>query len=127
MKRTPPKGKRFTADTAREKGRRGGVASGEARRVKRTMREWAELMRDNPAPDKLRKALGEDLTQAGAAVAAMYTESMSGNVQAFRALSDLLGETDAPAVEMLTALGVRNLTDAELASIAGVEDANGKR
>ena len=97
MRRTPPKGKRFTNDTAREKGRRGGVASGEARRVKRTMREWAELMRDNPAPDDVRKALGDDLTQAGAAVAAMYTASMSGNVQAFRALSDLLGETDAEA------------------------------
>ena len=33
-----------SADEAREKGRRGGIASGETRRRKRSMREWAETL-----------------------------------------------------------------------------------
>lgn len=33
-----------TEEEAREKGRRGGIASGEARRRKRSMREWAEVL-----------------------------------------------------------------------------------
>lgn len=33
-----------TEDEAREGGRRGGIASGEARRRKKSMREWAEVL-----------------------------------------------------------------------------------
>lgn len=79
------------AEQAREMGHRGGVASGIARREKRTLRAWAELLRDEPAPDG---AEGE--TNAGAAIVAAYREAQSGNVQAVRFLSELMGEMDAP-------------------------------
>lgn len=87
-----------TKAEARERGRNGGIASGAARREKRTMRRWAELMRDM-APPKWAAKLGE--TNAGAAVASMYAEAMRGNVSAFRALVEVMGEMDTPpAIEV---------------------------
>ncbi len=81
------------ADTerAREMGHKGGVASGVARREKRTLRAWAELLRDQPAPDG---AEGE--TNAGAAIVATYRSAQAGDVSAVRFLSELMGEMDAP-------------------------------
>ncbi len=81
------------ADTerARELGHRGGIASGAARREKRTLRAWAELIRDQPAPDG---AEGE--TNAGAAIVATYRSAQAGDVSAVRFLSELMGEMDAP-------------------------------
>lgn len=80
-----------TSDEARERGRNGGIASGKARREKRSLLNWALAMRDERNPDKNAKP---DDTQAAAAVAAMYREARHGNVSAFRALCDLMQETE---------------------------------
>lgn len=79
------------SERARELGRLGGIASGEARREKRSLRAWAELLRDQPPPDGV-----EGETNAGAAIVATFREAQMGNIQAVRFLSELLGELDAP-------------------------------
>lgn len=112
-----PKGNRITSETARETGRKGGKASGVARRLKRTMREWAEIVRDAPAPDEIR-ARFPGMTNAGAAVVAMFTESMSGNVSAFRALAELMGESQPGADLERAAVRCASLSTAELQAIA---------
>ena len=118
-----PQGKRISAGTdAKERGRKGGKASGRARSVKRSMRQWAEMMRDMPAPAETRAEFGEELTQAGASVAAMYRASVGGDVRAFRAIAELLGEldTDAQRTSEAAARGaiLAKLTDAQLMAIA---------
>lgn len=80
--------------------RNGGIASGKARRAKKTMRELAELMLDSRATGNSRKsarALGsmlddDDLTNAAAVIAGQMRSAMKGNTQAARWLSDLVGE-----------------------------------
>lgn len=80
-----------TTEEARERGRNGGIKSGAARRKKRTMREWAEVLMHMDAPD------GSGETNAAAAVAAMFAEARRGNVAAFKAVAELLREYEAPA------------------------------
>lgn len=80
--------KPFTAETARAAGRKGGLASGAARREQRTLKEYALALRDTPLNGK------PDLTQGGAAVAAMFKQAQRGNVSAFNAIADLLGENE---------------------------------
>ena len=126
--RNMPQGKRIAAGAdARERGRKGGKASGRARSVKRSMRQWAELMRDMPAPENARAEFGADLTQAGAAVAAMYRASVAGDVRAFRALAELLGELDADAQRTADAAArgamLAQLTEAQLLAIANGAEA----
>ena len=87
------------AKKARENGIKGGIASGEAKRAKRTMREWAELLRDMPPPEWARK-LGD--TYGGATVRAIFEAAMTGDVAAFRSLVDLLGEKPAEKFEDIT-------------------------
>ena len=91
-----------STEEARTWGRAGGIKSGEARREKRTMRQWAELMRDLPPPKWAAKTSGVECETYGAAtVAAMYAEAAKGGVQAFRALVETMGETDtAPKVSI---------------------------
>jgi len=122
-----PQGKRIAAGTdARERGRNGGKASGRARSVKRSMRQWAELMRDTPAPDTVQEKLGADLTRAGASVAAMYNAAMAGDVRAFRAVAELLGELDTDAQKTADAAArcamLAKMPEADLLKIAGVAD-----
>lgn len=70
----------------------GGKASGIARRERRTMRQWAELLRDEPANDNT------DMTHGQAAVVAAWREAERGNITAHRFLSELMKEMDAPAI-----------------------------
>ena len=79
-----------TAEEARKRGRAGGIASAAVRQRAKTMREWAEALRDVPAA-------GDGETFAGAAVLAMYKQAAGGNVSAFRALCEVMGETSGVA------------------------------
>ena len=88
-----------SGEEARTKGRAGGIASGKARRKARTMRQWAEILRDLPAP-------GPGETNAGAAVLAMYEKAQGGSVAAFQALADLMGETSSRSTASAQAVNV---------------------
>ena len=99
---------RFKAGEGRaaESGRRGGLASAEAKRERRTLREVAEAFRDLPPPKWARTVAGVACdTYGAAAVAGMFAEAAKGNPTAYRAIIETLGEIDtAPRVDVSSPL-----------------------
>lgn len=96
----------FTSDNAAEMGRRGGIASGEARRRRRSMSELASVMmgqelrgRDAQRVGALFPDLGGEVTQAAAVVAGQVAAARKGSTQAFNALRELEGEQAARDAE----------------------------
>ena len=74
---------------ARERGAKGGKASGIARRKKKTMRELLEIAMELPSGDK---------TTAEAITAALLDKALSGDVKAYEVVRDTLGEN--PKIKM---------------------------
>ena len=72
----------------RENGRKGGIASGQARRRKKTLSELAKMIADNPAPDNTRAKLAkmgisdEDANNNAVVAASIYAKAVKGNMQA---------------------------------------------
>lgn len=96
--------KRATPSEAREYGRRGGIASGEARREKRHLREIVNDLLDRPAVKKggvpLLSPDGEPLTNSAAIVVAMLRKALSGDVKAAEKIMEWSGEAEnKPLVE----------------------------
>lgn len=86
-------------EEAREKGRKGGIASGEARRKKKRMKEQLELLLSldvkHPNARSKMEALGideENMDNQMALLVSMLNEGIKGNVNAFNAIRDTLGE-----------------------------------
>ena len=86
-----------TKEEARERGRKGGIASGIARREKKTFRATLELLLD-------RKLEGSSLTEAVAV--ALFEKAMSGDVKAFQELRDTVGEKPVDKQELSGSLDV---------------------
>ncbi len=82
--------KPFTAEQSREEavknGKRGGIASGEAKRKRKSLREQLELLLEN----------GD--TQESVAVA-LIEKAMKGDVKAFEVIRDTIGEKPVDKVE----------------------------
>ena len=84
-------------EEAKKNGRKGGIASGKARRQKKQMHELVSLMLDSKPTEKQAAALiknfpdleGEDLTIASSMVAGQIKSAINGNTKAFLALNDL--------------------------------------
>lgn len=73
-----------TEDEARSRGRKGGVASGQARRKKASLRAALEILLERR---------GEDgLTGREALAVALYEQALRGDVRAFAELRDTVGE-----------------------------------
>lgn len=89
--------RRLSPSEAREYGRRGGKASGEARRKKADFRKTLNALLtaeiDSPEWTPLLEALGLDSTLESAVNAAMIREALAGNVKAYIAIRDTLGQT----------------------------------
>lgn len=90
--------KRPSSDEARELGRRGGVASGAARRRRKALREAADIFLALPLPDKdevkrLRKlGLGmDDIDVQMGIVARLAQMAMLGDTKAAKLLFDIVG------------------------------------
>ena len=83
---------------SQDEAKKGGIASGEARRKKKTLRELVELFGElgvNPDTRKLMKQLGipEDLmTRKMQPVVALFNKANKGDVSAFNAIRDIIGE-----------------------------------
>lgn len=99
-----------TVDEARELGKKGGKASGEARRKKKLFREAFEDLLSMPVKNKKMvknlEVLGMKVTKQTkvkmAVAAAMVVEAYKGNVKAFIAIRDTIGENQldkAPSAE----------------------------
>lgn len=81
-----------TEAEARDLGRQGGIASGEARRRKRDLKALFEAIREErievKMPDGTRKATTFD----EAAVIAMFQKAIRGDVRAMKLIATILGE-----------------------------------
>ena len=97
--------KTLTPSEAREQGRRGGIASGEARRRKKTLRN--ELL-----------ALLEDDATRGAVCGGLIEKAMKGDARAFQILRDSIGEVP----ESRTAIRTTSYTVEEVAEEPGLGD-----
>ena len=85
---------------AAENGRKGGIASGKAKREKRTWRQIAETIGQMQLHNKkqiqsVKDFLGEltgEATHDDAVIASAYEQAATGNVNAMRFIADLKGE-----------------------------------
>lgn len=98
-------------DEVRELGRRGGIASGAARRRKRSLREAADLYLSLPVTDRRRankllrrKVDPEDIDNQMAMIAGLADAATEGDARAAAVLVKLLGEETPPAGDSDTAL-----------------------
>lgn len=84
--------KPFTSNQSREEaarnGQKGGIASGQSRRQKKTLSELAKMIAENPAPTAAKKKLtkmgisDEDANNNACIVAAVYDKAIKGNMKA---------------------------------------------
>lgn len=77
---------------AREKGRAGGIASGEARRRKKTYREIAQSLRDVQVPVKMPDGGTEQKPLDEAVMLALYKRALKGEPLAVKTLLQIQGE-----------------------------------
>lgn len=93
----------FTSGQSREKaaanGRKGGIASGVAKRKKRTLRELAEIIGSmptkNPKTIAIMEKAGfkpEEMTNDAATMLAMQLKSQAGDVSAAKLLAEMRGQ-----------------------------------
>lgn len=96
-----------TKEEARARGRNGGIASGKSKRRKASLLRCAQMVLEadiTPAiKSQIEKITGEiddeNDTLFTAAAAVIMKEAISGNVQAFRELKDIVKEIDGLCVE----------------------------
>lgn len=110
-----------SSDEARKNGRKGGVASGEARRKKRDLRETLETLlkstlKDEETVSKF-EAFGfkKGMTMQDAISAAMIQQAVKGNVKAFVAIRDTIdpkeGGTESGGVRVIVEGKVQDLSE----------------
>ena len=73
---------------AREKGKKGGIKSGEVRRAKKTMREIADYLMEKEETNEQ----GELITIKEAAMAAAVKKALGGDIKALEFIRDTIGE-----------------------------------
>lgn len=100
-----------TKEEASERGRKGGIASGIARREKKTFRATLELLLD-------RRLEGSSLTGREAVAVALFEKAMSGDVKAFQELRDTVGEkpVDSMQLEAVVDVTTKEQRDAVVAA-----------
>ncbi len=112
-----------SGEEAARNGQKGGVASGESRRRKRSLKEAADLflslrVTDNKTFNKLVKSgvNVEDIDYQMAMVVGLTQKAMKGDAKAAKVLIDMLGETKDEEAQQNT---LEKLDDV-LAEIGGV-------
>lgn len=86
---------------AREMGRKGGIASGAARRRKKSMKQKMQLLLSLPAADNDQAELSamgvdpEDMDNEMVLVKALFLAAAEGDTKAFDRVQDVLGRTVA--------------------------------
>lgn len=97
----------LTREKAREIGKKGGIASGKAKKKKKLIKEQIELLlslplKDEKAKEKL-KELGIDtdnMDNQMAIVISMWKKALKGDVNAFNTLRDTVGEKPIDKMEV---------------------------
>lgn len=86
-----PEGQRFEqGEEQRERARRAGIKSGEVRRARKTLREEFELLLSGDITDKNGKTMNAQTAMS----TAMLKEALKGNVRAYIAIKETLGESE---------------------------------
>ena len=101
-------GDRLSHEEAAKNGSKGGKASGEARRRKKTMREALEMMlfhtKLNEQTKQMLKAEGvsdvEDMNHQMVITRSLIAKAESGDVQAYNAICSMIGEKPAEKMEV---------------------------
>lgn len=83
--------KRPSPSEARENGRKGGIASGEARRERKKIKEYLEIALTSAIKDKQ----GNEYTRLEAGVLKLVERYVKGDQKAFDTVVELLGEKPA--------------------------------
>ena len=86
-----------TEKEARELGRKGGIASGEARRAKKTMKEMLDYLLDKEIENS---KTGEMVTCREAMLSAMVKKAIKGDVKACQFVRDTSGEAPVTKTEL---------------------------
>ena len=73
---------------SQEEAKKGGIASGEARRAKRDLRLALEILLEKDFKDKH----GNTVSGTEAITAKLFEQAMKGNVKAFETLRDTVGQ-----------------------------------
>jgi len=97
----------ITKEDAKELGRKGGIASGIAKKQRKLIKENIELLlelpiKSNKTKEQLRE-LGIDETEMNnqmALVIAMYQKALKGDVNAFNTLRDTIGQKPVEVQEV---------------------------
>lgn len=91
-----------STEEARERGHKGGIASGVARRRKKSLREAADLYLSLPVSDRrLWNAIAkagvdpDDIDNQMAMIIGLTQSAMAGDARAARVIVDLIGESSA--------------------------------
>ena len=98
-----------TASERQEIARKGGIASGESRREKKTLRQALEILLEK----EMHGADGTEMNGAEAISARLFAEALKGNVKAFEVLRDTVGQKPIDKVEQLNTNIVVDLSDIE--------------
>ena len=101
---------------AAESGRKGGIASGEAKRKKKTMAQMAAMMMESPLTDKSRGAIkamckdmnADEMTVQSAMIAGQIKAAINGSTQAFNALNELADREIAKQEQQAAEEAARN-------------------
>lgn len=83
-----------TKEEQKEIARQGGLASGEARRRRKSMREWAETFGAMPVKVKGPDGSLTDSDTLGAIMAAQMAKASKGDTKAAKFVAELLGEME---------------------------------
>ena len=82
-----------TSKEARENGRKGGIASGEARRKKKLLKECIDYLLEEDVEEN-----GKTMSGAEVLAVKLFEEARNGNVKAFEVLRDTAGQKPAEKV-----------------------------
>lgn len=100
-------------EQAVEAGKKGGKASAEAKKKKKKLKELVEMFGElGVASDKVKNMMEqmgidkEDMTNKMAAVVGVFKKAAGGDVQAFNAIRDIMGEKPKDEVEQKVATNV---------------------
>lgn len=80
----------------RENGRKGGVASGKARRDKKNLRQALEMLLEKDFTDKS----GKTVSGTEAITAKLFEQAMKGNVKAFETIRATVGQDPVQKVQV---------------------------
>jgi hypothetical protein len=95
----------ISSEEAKERGRLGGLASVESKRRKKKLKELVELFGEMPTTERMKDAMSKmgisenDMTNKMATVIGLYKKAMQGDVCAFNAIRDIMGEKPKDVID----------------------------